>query len=290
MAFLVSFIKVSIRLWLTKSCDFLGQYYFHLASNEVIPILEKISQKVNNIQAISNFEYPKILIKMRLLLTIVLSTSILFSSEAQINLKQKLEKKADQTIDNLLFGKKKKQTEPVSPTYDIPVSNQANYDPQENDNDDYTPGSTSFEGVSGNELIHFSLLIDLLPETAAGIPRSEKPDGSIMRTANLNISMGSKFYENKNQKITITLSDYKDAAMIFSAQAGQFYEYESTDGYMKQITVSGYNGWVSGDTDNEETNLSLSVKERYLLLIEGNGLTEAQLKQIANSVDLNKLP
>lgn len=234
----------------------------------------------------------KPLILVKYLLCLMAIVVVCFNADAQLNLKKKLEKKADQEIDKLLFKKKKKDSEDTDATYDVPgggnVSSTGSSSSRSDDN--YEPKPVDFGSLNGEELVHFTVLIDMLPEETNGYQRSEKPDGSIYKSASFNISTGSKEYLKDGKSLQLTLYDYKDAAMLYTSQAGQFYEYESTDGYTKTIEVGGYQGWVSQDYDDNNLTLFVGVKERYILTADMEGGVLEVVESIVKEIPVDKLP
>ena len=221
----------------------------------------------------------------------LLAVVLWLCADAQLNLKKKLEKKADQEIDKLLFKKKKKNAEDTDGTYDLPGGGSASSNKSSGGSmDDYEPKPVDFESIDGEELVHFTILIDMLPEETNGYVRSQKPDGSIYKSASFNISTGSKEYTNDGKTLQLSIFDYKEAAMIYTTQAGQFYEYESTEGYTKTIEVNGFKGWVSQDYDDNNLTLFLGVKDRYIFTADMEDGDLDVMKSIVNEIPVDKLP
>ena len=208
---------------------------------------------------------------------------------AQLNLKRKLEKKADQEIDEFLFGKKKRKNET---TTDIPGNMGGGGDESSSSKSTskYKPKDADFGAVNADELIHFTILIDFLPEEVRGYVRNAEPDGSIYKSANFNISMGTKTYDKGGKEMTLSVFDYKDAAMLYSGQASQYFEYESTDGYTKAVEVRGYSGWVSKDYDDGTATLFLGIKDRYIVTMEADDAEQSEMEAVVGELPLEQLP
>lgn len=209
-----------------------------------------------------------------------------FVGQAQINLKRKGEKKANEVIDNLLFGKKKKNkgnggTESPSSGGDSNTGG--------GEMDDYTPEEVDFGSLDYTKSISFRTLINMLPERTQGFSRDGKPEGARYSTQGVSYSTGIKNYLNNGREMTITLNDYLGAEFYATALTSQQYEYESTDGYAKSITVDGMAGWVNFEYDNGEGTLFLSLSERFYMTVQAEGSNEAELKAIASDVDLTRL-
>ncbi len=64
---------------------------------------------------------------------------------------------------------------------------------------------------------------------------------------------------------------------------------ETDTGYEKTTTISGYKAVEKYDTQDKRGSLRLFVAERFIVEIEGNGVTMDTLKQMLGKVDLKKL-
>lgn len=222
------------------------------------------------------------------LLLLTLVTLFGFNSYGQIKIKKKAEKKANDVIDNLLFGKKKKAASSTS-TPNSSTSDPSSPNGTSEKMDSYTPQPVDWEGIDVGSTIHFSTLIDMLPESTQGFSRTEKPEGAMYSTAGFKYSTGIKEYENGDRRLNISLSDYLGAEYLVTAQAQQ-YEYESTDGFVKSIEVDGMRGWITMQYDDSEGSLVLTKAGRILLSITTANTSESELKSILNDIDLTKLP
>ena len=210
-------------------------------------------------------------------------------SDAQIRLKRKAEKKADQVIDNLLFGKKKKQQQSTTPTTPTtPTGMPENSSGGDNSVDDYTPKEVDWSGINLGETIHFSTLINMLPERTQGFTRSQKPEGAMYSTQGFKYSMGEKTYEKDGRQLTITLADYRGSEFLVGAQTQQM-EYESTDGFAKSVESNGMQGWISIEYDDNQGNMVMTKKQRILVSIDTNGTNEGELKAIFDDLNLSRL-
>ncbi|MBV6645003.1 MAG: hypothetical protein KI790_06120 [Cyclobacteriaceae bacterium] len=229
---------------------------------------------------------------MKNLIAVIAAICICHLSTGQIRLKQKGEKKANEVLDNLLFGKKKKKnTNTSSTTSDFSPSEPSNYDDSADEGLDYERKPVDFGSLNAEELVHFSVLMDFLPDETNGFKLNRKPDGSMMRTGNFQISTAEKNYlDGKSRDLSIAIYDYKEAATIYSAQASQQYEYESTEGHTKTVDIKEYQAWVSQEYDIDKGTLFLSVNDRFIIMVEGARTTDEELISIAGELDIDQLP
>ena len=207
-------------------------------------------------------------------------------TNAQIQLKKKTEKKANQVIDDFLFGKKKKKknqedssTQPTSPTSGTDGG----------EVDDYTPNEVDFSSLDLSKSVHFSVLIDLLPERTQGFSRDGKPQGSRYSTQGVSFSTGMKNYSDGEREMTITLNDYLGAEFYANAQSAQQFEYESTEGFAKSIEIDGIPGWVNIEYGDNDGTLFLYLEERFYATVNTTNTSEEELKAIASDIKLSRL-
>lgn len=217
--------------------------------------------------------------------TLVALIVICGTSHAQLNLKKKGERKANEIIDNFLFGKKKKNKN----------SNEANTGGSQGSSnggstvDDYIPAPVDFGSLDLTKSVSFQTLINMLPERTQGFARDGKPEGARYSTQGVSYSTAMKDYLNGSREMTITLNDYLGAEFYASAMTAQQYEYESTDGYAKSIEVDGMPGWISFENRNSEGTLFLSLSSRFYMTISAEGTSESELRAVASDVDLGRL-
>ncbi len=226
-------------------------------------------------------------------LVLLALTLNLYTSSAQINLKRKAEKKADQVIDDFLFGKKKKKQQandtPSTPTTPDVSTGTSGGSEQNQNNDGYTPQDVDFNSLNLGESIHFNTLINMLPERTQGFTRQGKPEGARYTTGGSSFSTGSKTYQKGDREMTITLNDYLGAEYLASAQTAQQFEYESTDGYAKSVEIDGIPGWISYDYESKEGTLLLFKDNRFYATVQAYDTSEEELKAIAKDINLSRL-
>ena len=230
-------------------------------------------------------------------LSIILSVFLfggLSSTQAQINLKEKLSKKANQEIDNLLFGKKKNKDN-GSGSDSAQGETESSYEGEESYDDSdplkgYQRTSVNYGSLSANKVVGFRDLINFLPDSFGSFQLSEKPDGSTMRFGESQYSTASKAYQSKSKgELKATIFDYMETGALLAGYANQ-YEYESTDGIMKSVEVKEQPGWYTADYDSGESSITLVVNQRFIISLHGDGLSEDEFSQYVETLDVDMLP
>ncbi len=225
----------------------------------------------------------------KLIICLAFAVMVLPAS-AQLNLKKKFERKADQVVDDLLFGKKSKNDNSSSSSSSSPGSSNESYESEDKSapNGGYVRKPVDYSRMNTGEVVHFRDLIDFLPDNVGGFSLADEPDGASMRFGEYSYSYAAKKYNSGDEEMTIMIYDYLFTG-IFGAYANA-YEYETTDGMMKSIEVDGYPGWFSTTYDSGTTQMMLVVNNRFMININRNGASESELRGYTSNLDLTRLP
>lgn len=228
---------------------------------------------------------------MKKLLILSLLAVVTYPASPQLNLGRKLERKADEVVDDLLFGKKKKNKDSGSSS--SAPSGEANETYQSENanapNGGYVRKPVDYGRMNTGATVHFRDLIDFLPDDVGSFSLSDKPDGASMRFGEASYSYASKQYSHGDDEMSIMIYDYLFTGAMFGAYANA-YEYETTEGIMKSVEVEGFPGWFSTTYESGETQLVLVINNRFMLNINQRGATEPELKSYAGTLELSKLP
>ena len=228
---------------------------------------------------------------MKKILILSMLVLVLYPASAQLNLKNKFERKADEVVDDLLFGKKKKDKNSSS-TSSAPSGEASETYKSENEdapNGGYVRKPVDYGRMNTGETVHFRDLIDFLPDDVGSYSLADKPDGASMRFGEASYSYAAKEYSNGDEEMSIMIYDYLFTGAMFGAYANA-YEYETTEGIMKSVEVAGYPGWFSTTYESGEAQLMLVINNRFMLNINRRGASESELSGYAGDLELNKLP
>ncbi|MEP0368466.1 MAG: hypothetical protein ABJN36_16435 [Cyclobacteriaceae bacterium] len=227
---------------------------------------------------------------MKQLVGLLIFMSIVHTqATAQINLRDKLNKKAEQEIDKILFGKKTNKQSSKNGTSVETVSESQEAIDGSDPLEGYERKSVDYGGLSHLEVVSFRDLINFLPDSFGSYSISEKPDGGTMRYGEFQYSSGEKMYSSDNSELKASAFDYLQTGTFLAAYTSQ-YEYESTDGIVKSIEVKGQPGWYNADYDSGETSVTLVINSRFLIMISGSDHDENTLKGYLNQLDIESLP
>jgi hypothetical protein len=134
----------------------------------------------------------------------------------------------------------------------------------------------------------------LLP---ADLPGMKRTDASSERTQMMGVDMskveGKYSPENGESNINISITDAGNLSgpmrMGMAGWAMAQYSRETDNGYEKTMTYKGYKGMEKYDKNDKDGTVRVFVADRFIVEVEGNGVTMDTLKQALDKIDLGKL-
>lgn len=144
------------------------------------------------------------------------------------------------------------------------------------------------------EVVDFRQLRDLLPESAAGLERTEIEGERQGMGGSITISKANAVYSNEdNSRINVTLFDGAGAmgmfAMVGAAWMMVDVDRESSDGFERTSTFEGGKSFEKYSERNARGELQFIVADRFLVSLEGSGITMDELYEAARDIDLRGL-
>lgn len=144
------------------------------------------------------------------------------------------------------------------------------------------------------EPVDFRELKGMLPETLPGLKRSHAT-GERSAAMGLNISHAEADYQSDDgaQTMKLELTDLGSisgmAAMAAYAWAFADFDRETETGYEKTTTISGHKAFEQYDSADNSGSLQIIVAQRFIVEINGDGVTMEAMKTAANKLNLGKL-
>lgn len=156
----------------------------------------------------------------------------------------------------------------------------------ENQQKDIPASSSGNKPAPGTvQAVHFSKLIEFLPEATSGYT-AEDPQGSSYTIESGSWSMASRTYrkgDTGRAEISIMDSAYYEVGM-FGAWKG-FVQWESTDGYYKTTTVKGYPAFETYSKSGKQYGVYVNVKDRFMVYIMVDDDDKEALNAFENSIN-----
>lgn len=140
------------------------------------------------------------------------------------------------------------------------------------------------------EPIHFSKLVALLPQAPAGWEADGEPRGETTTAMGFSVSMAERSFSKEGGSLRVKITDGAFNAPLYTVitMAAQFAR-ESTEGYEKGVTIDGNPGVAKWRKDGGDADLNVVVAKRFLVEVEGSGVTPELVRQVWDTVDRGKL-
>ncbi len=142
------------------------------------------------------------------------------------------------------------------------------------------------------EVLHFSKLIEALPDTPAGWTATDAK-GTTTQMGEWKISNAKREYreEGGDGRVIVSIDDWAYHQMLYMPffMAAKFSQ-ESSDGYQKGITVGEWPGMEKYTYATKRGDRSLLVHKRYHVKIDGRGVESDALDVWMKRVKTDSLP
>jgi hypothetical protein len=140
------------------------------------------------------------------------------------------------------------------------------------------------------EPVHFSKLIELLPKVPGAWTADGGPRGETTNAMGFKVSMAEQSFSQEGKSLRVKITDGAFNAPLYTVitMAAQFAR-ESTEGYEKGVTLDGNPGVEKWRKDGGDAELNVVVGKRFLVEIDGSGVTPELVRGVWGSVDRAKL-
>lgn len=147
---------------------------------------------------------------------------------------------------------------------------------------------------SNVEIVNHRKLKEFLPESMAGMDRvsSEGQTGGAfgIKVSTSEARYGSKKSREPHLEVTIVDTGGLGASLMATVPwATMEMDKESDNGYERTSEYKGHKSFEKYNASSEKGSIAVLVEKRYLVTIEGRGITEKQLKNAIDEINIKKL-
>lgn len=151
-----------------------------------------------------------------------------------------------------------------------------------------------FTALGQSKVIHYKELQKHLPQELLGYTAEGDPQGNMFEMNDMSYSSALQEYTKGESTLSITIMDYQGAASMYQASTMAWangMSYEDDEQKAHGITIDNMNGWLSYNKVDQETQLIMGCKDRYLVTINiTNNSNEDLAKDVFNALKLSDLP
>jgi hypothetical protein len=139
------------------------------------------------------------------------------------------------------------------------------------------------------KLVHFKELLPFVDMQLDGWQPQGKPQGSTLQSGQMEMSQASATFRSGGKILEIQVGDGLPAQFA-SLGASKGFQFETTENYLKQVEVDGFQGMESFHFQEKKGDLLLNVADRFLVVIKVHGADKGDiLTTVAKKMDLKKL-
>ena len=142
------------------------------------------------------------------------------------------------------------------------------------------------------EPVDFRSLRDLLPSKAGGLAQTEAT-GEKNGAMGFTISQAEAQYSSDEANIEVKILDTGGvggfALMGLAAWTMMSVDKETATGYEKTTKIAGHKAYEKYDNNAKNGEVNLMVADRFVVTVQGQGVTMSQLKDTVDEIDLKKL-
>ena len=155
----------------------------------------------------------------------------------------------------------------------------------------------AFEGlkkkhnIEDKEPVNFREIKKILPESLAGFDL-EKSEGQTSGAMGFKISTVKAEYEDGDGSFDLEIIDVAGIGALvtgMAAWANFDVDKESDDGYERTTTINGYKAYEKYNQRRERGEINLLIEDRFIISLKGRGVSERQLRQALDDIDIRKL-
>jgi len=134
------------------------------------------------------------------------------------------------------------------------------------------------------QAIDFNLLLPLLPNAPPGWTADE-PQGMKMTVQEGTYSFATREYTSGDKRATVMIWDTAFYNVGGWEQWNSGYSMETTDGYWRSTTISGYPAWESYSKQSNDYGTWIGVAQRFSVMITVDGGSKADIDAFTGAIN-----
>lgn len=141
------------------------------------------------------------------------------------------------------------------------------------------------------EVVDFRKLKSLLPAKMAGLSRTDH-GGEKVGMMGFKMSTAQATYGEGEKQIEAAIIDFAGVGMAMASLASWStleIDRESDEGYERTTTIGGHKAFEKYDAARQEGQVSIIMNDRILVTLEGQGITDSELREALSALDLDAI-
>jgi len=145
--------------------------------------------------------------------------------------------------------------------------------------------------IDDKEPVNFREMKEILPRKLSGM-KMEDSEGQTTGVLGFKISNVKAIYQEDNSELEVKIIDVAGVGKLITQSAAWTkldIDKESKDGYERTTTIDGYKAYEKYDGRRQKGQIAMLVDDRFVIDIRGKNVTEQQLKDAMEDINLRKL-
>jgi hypothetical protein len=145
----------------------------------------------------------------------------------------------------------------------------------------------------GNSILAPDDMIKLIPKKVEGFNLVDQHKGRTMKIGTLTYSMVERSFIKNKRKVTILLFDYNNAPIMYSQATGKWSNLPEVDTdtvSQRSFLLIENKGWEHYHKLNNSSQVLLGIKNRFYLIVSGEGVDLEALRTILALFPLAEFP
>ncbi|MDX1940135.1 MAG: hypothetical protein SFU99_06255 [Saprospiraceae bacterium] len=145
--------------------------------------------------------------------------------------------------------------------------------------------------VDAKEVVSYQSLKGLMPNSLLGMKRMNI-EGQKSGMQGLSISTANAVYKEGDKELEVSIVDAGGSTLTLAGLAmwaNMEFERESDDGYERTTKIDGHKAFEQYDKKNKSGQLGVLVDNRFVVNIEGDQISEGDLRKALNDINLRKI-
>lgn len=141
------------------------------------------------------------------------------------------------------------------------------------------------------EPVNFRTLKELLPASINGMDRTSHT-GEKAGAMGFKMSTAEAKYEADDRRLELKIIDFAGTGMALmgmAAWASMEVDRETDDGYERTTTIKGHKAFEEYDSKQKRGQVSVIVKDRFIVTAEGRNVTDKELRNALDAVGIDGL-
>lgn len=145
--------------------------------------------------------------------------------------------------------------------------------------------------IEDKEPVNFREIKEILPSSLGGMEQTDS-EGQTSGIMGFKFSTAQAVYEEDKAKLEVKIVDIAGIGKLASKMADWStldIDKESKNGYERTTTIDGHKAYEKYDARRQKGKVAMIIDDRFIVDVEGRNVTEKQLKNAIEDINVRKL-